>query len=138
MTEIQRADPRARRAALAYLVAAAAGGAGCLLVFELYGQSLWRWLLQAPRQDQLWFGALALVLLCLPLVLFAVWLWRYGVRVLRSDRHPPEGVLVVRDTPVARGTVARRYARLYQGLAALLAAAALIVAWIGWKLWRLQ
>lgn len=137
MTESQHADPRARKVALLYLVVATACGAGLLLLIQQYGPSLSRWLLRASRQDQLWFSALALLVLCLPLVLFAGWLWMYGVRVLRSDRHPPDGVKVVRDTPVARGSMARRYGRLYQTLAALLAAAAQIVAWNGWKLWRL-
>jgi hypothetical protein len=138
MTEVQRADRRARTVTVLSLLVATACGAVALLLAEEYGPSLSHWLRRAPRPHRLWFGVAALLVLCLPLLLFAMWLWSYALRVLRGNRHPPEGTRVVRDTPVARGAVARRYGRFYQALAGLLALSALAIAWLGWKLWRLH
>jgi hypothetical protein len=80
----------------------------------------------------------ALLVLCAPLLLLAAWMWTYGVRVLRANRHPPPGVRLVRDTAVSRGAAAGRYGRLYQVFAAVLVVATLIVVRLVWALWRLQ
>ena len=80
---------------------------------------------------------LAILVLCAPLVLIAAWIWMFGMRVLRQNRHPPEGAKLIRDTPVTRDA-ARRYGRLYQSLAALLAVAAVLVVGFAWTLWRLK
>ena len=66
----------------------------------------------------------------------AAWVWNFGVRVLRGNRHPPEGVKVIRDTLVSRGAAARLYGRLYQALAALLVIAGLSVLALFWMVWR--
>jgi hypothetical protein len=68
----------------------------------------------------------------------AAWVWSLGVRVLRGNRHPPEGVKVIRDTPVSRGAAARLYGRLYQGLAALFVLAGLSILGLLWMVWHLQ
>lgn len=45
------------------------------------------------------------------LVGMAVSLMRLGRRIRRSDRYPPPGMLVLRDTPLRTGAAARRMAR---------------------------
>jgi hypothetical protein len=138
MTEVQHADPRARRTAVAYVAVGAALGAGATFLFERHRQSLLSWLVGASPQVQAGVIGAALVALCVPLLLTAAWMWRYAVRVRRTNRHPPEGVKLVRDTPVCHGAAARRYGLLYQSLAALFVLAALAIAGLAWMLWRLR
>jgi len=52
-----------------------------------------------------WVGGLAFVGA-------AVWLWRLGQRVRRSGRYPPEGMKVIRDTPVRTGSDAQSVANV--------------------------
>ena len=138
MAEVQQADPRTRRFALLCLVLAAGLGTGALVLLDRYRQSLSSWFLGNERNAQLTIIVLALLLLLVPLLLMAGWVWRYGIRVLRGNRHPPQGVKVIRDTPVVHGAGARLYGRLYQALAAGFVLVALSVLWLFWVLWRLQ
>jgi hypothetical protein len=79
-----------------------------------------------------------LIVLCLlPLPIGAAWMWSFGARVVRGNRHPPEGTKLIRDTPVVRGAVARRHGRGYQALAGLFLFAFLSTLWALWQLWRL-
>jgi hypothetical protein len=137
MAEVQHADPRTRRATIAYVAVGTVVAAGALLLFESYRQSILSWLSGTSPQTQIGVICLALIVLCAPMLLIAAWTWRYGVRVLRTNRHPPEGARLVRDTTVARGAAARRYGRLYQSLATLFVLAALFIVGVAWALWRL-
>ena len=138
MAEIQQADPRSRRLALMCVAVAAVLGSAALILLESHRQSLLSWFQGSSSRAQVSIIVAALVLLLAPLFLMAAWVWNFGVRVLRGNRHPPEGVKVIRDTPVCRGAAARLYGRLYQALAALLVLAAFSVLWLSWMLWRLQ
>ena len=138
MAEIERADPGSRRFALVFLVIAAGLGTAALVVLDSYRQSLLSWFLAHEPNVQVTIVIVALLLLLMPLLLMAAWVWRYGGRVLRGSRHPPQGVKVIRDTPVRHGARARLYGRLYQALAAVLVLAASSVLWFSWMLWRLQ
>jgi hypothetical protein len=137
MAEVERADPGARRFALVCLAVAAGLGTGTLVLLDSYRQSLLSWFVAREPGVQVTLIAIALLLLLMPLLLMAGWVWRYGIRVLRDSRHPPLGVRVIRDTPVIRGAGARRYGRLCQALAAALVLAALSFLWFSWMLWRL-
>jgi hypothetical protein len=138
MAEIERADPGTRRFALVSLVIAAGLGTAALVVLDSFHQSLLSWFLAHEPDVRVTIIAIALLVLLMPLLLMAGWVWRYGGRVLRASRHPPQGVKVIRDTPVIHGARARLYGRLYQALAAVLVLAALSVLWVSWMLWRLQ
>jgi hypothetical protein len=138
MAEVQHADPRARRTAIVYAAVGLVLGAAALFLFESYQQSLLSWLAATSPRTQVGVICLAFLVLCAPLFLIAAWTWRYGVLVLRANRHPPEGVRLLRDTLVVHGAAARRYGRLYQGLAVLFAFAALFMIGVAWALWRLQ
>lgn len=137
MAEVQQADPGARRFALVCLAVAAGLGSGTLVLLDSYRRSLLSWFLAREPDVQVTLIAIALLLLLMPLLLMAGWVWRYGIRVLRGSRHPPLGVKVIRDTPVISGAGARLYGRLYQASAAALVLAALSVLWFSWMLWRL-
>jgi hypothetical protein len=138
MAQIQQADPGTRRFALVLLAATAVLGAGALALLDSYRQSLLSWFRAIESQVQLIIIVAALLVLLVPLLVMAAWVWSYGDRVLRDNRHPPEGVKVIRDTPVSHGAAARLYGRLYQGVAALFVLAALSVLWVSWMLWHLQ
>jgi hypothetical protein len=138
MTEVQQADPRTRRITLICLVAAAGLGGGALILLERYRQWLLSWFMAQEPAAQVCIIVTALLFLVVPLLLMGAWLWSYGVRVHRENRHPPEGVKVIRDTPVIHGAAARLHARLYQGLAALFVFAALFVMWVSSMLWRVR
>lgn len=138
MAEIQQADPRSRRFALMCIAVAAVLGSGALVLLESHRQSLLSWFQGSSSHAQASIIVAALVLLLAPLFLMAAWVWNFGVRVLRGNRHPPEGVKVIRDTPVSRGAAARLYGRLYQALAALLLLAGLSVLGLFWIVWRLK
>lgn len=136
MTEVQHADPRTRRNALLYVVVGAVLGSGALLIFERNRQSLLSWLLESSPETQAGIICLAILALGLPLALIAAWMWTYGVRILRADRHPLKEARLVRDTPVTHGAAARRYGRLYQSFAALFLLAALFLVGFAWMFWR--
>jgi hypothetical protein len=125
--EVQKADPGTRRFTLVCLVMATAVGSAAFVLLERHSQSLLSWLLTNEPHVQLSIIVVGLLLLLLPLLLTAAWMWRFGVRVLRGNRHPPEGMRVVRDTPVIHGAGARLYGRLYQALATLFVLTALSV-----------
>lgn len=138
MPQVQHADPGTRRLALVLLAVAAVLGAAALVLLERYRPSLLSWFLASGSEVRVAVMVVALILLLAPVFLMAASLWRYGLRVLRDERHPPEGVKVVRDTPVSHGAAARRYGRLYQALAASFVLAGLCVLWFSWVLWRLR
>src|SRR5689334_1869477 len=129
MTEIQQADPRARRAAIGCIAVGTILGAAAISLFESYRQSLF---------TRVGVVCLLLIALCTPMFLFAAWMWRYSVRIVRTNRHPPEGARLLRDTPVVRGATARRYGLLYKGLAVLFALAALFMAGATTALWHIS
>jgi hypothetical protein len=136
--QVQQADLGARRFTLMCLVVFAGLGTAAFVLLERYRPSLLSWFLANEPHVQVGILIVALLVLFVPLLLIAAWIWNFGGRVLRGGRHPPEGVKVIRDTPVIHGAAARRYGRLYQALAALCALAALSVLWFSWMLWRLQ
>ena len=107
-------------------------------MFDRYRQWLLFWFRANEPHMQVGLIVAALLLLLMPLLLIAAWVWSYGVRVHRESRHPPEGVKVIRDTPIIQGVAARLHGRFYQALAALFVFAALSVMWVSWMLWRLQ
>ena len=62
----------------------------------------------------------------------AFWLFRRGLRIRRLERMPLPGTFVLRDTPVRRGTAARRAGVLIMACAILIAGAGLGLALIPW------
>lgn len=80
---------------------------------------------------------LVLVVGLAPLLAGASWLWAFGARVIRGNRHPTEDTRVIHDTPVVLGTAARVRGRVYQAIAALFYLVAVSGFWVLWKLWIL-
>lgn len=136
MEEIQRADPGVRRMAVRFLVIAATAGGGVLFLLDHYRQPLLAWALA----DSFRAKAAVLFLVAIgtaPLPIAAAYLWRLGSKVVRGNRHPPESVKLIRDTPCIYGAAARRLGRFYQALGAMFLFSFGCILWILWRLWHL-
>ncbi len=67
-------------------------------------------------------------------VLVAAFLAWQGVRSLSSGRSPPPGSWIIRGRPVYSGRTAVRVGRVLIAAALLLAAATVVMLWLGWRL----
>ncbi len=67
-------------------------------------------------------------------VLVAAFLAWQGVRSLTTGRSPPPGSWVIRGRPVYAGRTALRVGRILIAAAVLLAAATVVMLWLGWRL----
>ena len=140
MTEIQRADPKSRRQALVVTLVGALIGAVLIMVFTQYRPELGAWLGDTPPETRKRFGIVLAVMGALGgalLLGLAVYLWFFGRRVIRAQRFPLAGSLVVRDTPVLRDRAAIRRGRLFEALAVAFFVAALGYLFALWRLWSL-
>jgi hypothetical protein len=63
-----------------------------------------------------------------PPLALAIYLWRFGNRVIASARFPPPGTRLVRDAPVITGKSAQSRGRALRMFAATLAVSALLIA----------
>jgi hypothetical protein len=130
--ELRKADPAARRKALLLWGAGTLVGALLIAAQGWYRGPLESWILadrgRAAGRAALLLGGAA-TLLIVPLVAFAVYVWRLGARVIAFREFPPPGQPVIRDTPILRGDDAHRHGRGLRAIAIvmLVAAAALIV-----------
>jgi hypothetical protein len=135
--EIQHADPRARRLAILLVVGATLLGSISIALAQTYRPALLEWITRDPgRMDlrlTLISGVLALGVVG-PLAAFAVYLLSIGNRIVRTERFPPPGVAMTRDTIVVSGAHARRRGRMMQLLAVILV---LLASGFAIALWRL-
>jgi len=110
MTGLQKADAGVRRQALVFVVVGALAGILLMVAVERYRLPLQDWLLSDPAQlarRLVLLARLAAALLSAPLLGFAIYLWSFGVRVMRMRRYPPPGCRVIRDTPILQGQAAQ-------------------------------
>ena len=133
--EIQKADPHARRKALwIILIGTIVGAIGIILLksqLHLFEQWLGNDSHLALERLKLALAVIA-ILTAVPLLGLAIYIWRLGTRIIKTQRFPPPGMTVVRDTPVLTGNAARLRARVMQtfaGITALMALALPIVLW---------
>ncbi|MHC1743223.1 MAG: hypothetical protein AB9873_09365 [Syntrophobacteraceae bacterium] len=136
MNEIRKADSGARRNALLMLIGSCLIGALLLAVFQHYRLPLRDWILADPTAvaERARLVLLSLtVLISVPLLGFAAYLWSLGGRVQQAGEFPPPGFRVLRDTEVLTGGAAASKARLLRGLALILALASM---GMGVLLWR--
>jgi hypothetical protein len=140
MTEIRKADPRARRQAAWLLIAGTLVGVLLILGFGRYSRSLRTWIKADPAAaaDRLTLALVGLsIVLSAPAIAFAVYLWALGGRVLRAEEFPPPGYRVIRDTPVVGGQGARVRGYAFRILAACLVVTTLLLWLMLWRLARL-
>jgi Na+/phosphate symporter len=137
MSEVQKADPEARRKALLLIVFGAAIGGLLIAGFMHFGELLRDWILSDPAETA--FRArlaicLMVALLALPLVGLAVYVWLIGARVLRTQRFPPPGLRVLHDTPVVSGSAAVTRGHAIQIVAVCLGVGAAVFCLFFWWL----
>jgi len=135
MNEIQKADPDARRRAILVVIFAAALGGLLISGFEHFREPFREWLVSDPaetaRRARLALSVSILVL-SVPAIVFAIFLWLFGAKVLRAQQFPPPGFRVVRDTPVVRGAAAVTRGHAIQILAACLGVGAGVLCLFIW------
>jgi hypothetical protein len=120
MTEVQHADPTARRNAFILVVGMIA------FAFPIY-MAVHEWIaevrLRSP-EDALKALVTALKVITFSagagIALLSAYLWVLGVKVRRFQRFPPPNTKVVRDTPVLLGSAAQRRAIALQITAGIL------------------
>jgi len=136
---IQKADPEARRRAILAVIFCAAVGGLLIAGFDHFGEPFRAWLssdtAETAGRARLAIYLSALVL-SVPLIAFAAYLWLLGARVLRAQRFPPPGFRVIRDTPVIGGPAAETRGQVIQVLALCLGLAAALLWLFFWWLAR--
>lgn len=137
MNEVRKADPAARRQAILAIVLGTAVGGLLIAGFEHFREPFREWLMSEPaetaRRAKLAIYASAVVL-CVPVIVFAIYLWRLGAKVLRAQQFPPPGFRVIRDTPVVGGQDAVTRGHVLQVLAVCLGAGGAVLCWFFWWL----
>jgi hypothetical protein len=136
MRHIQKADPAVRRQAILLVVFIAAAGGLLIAGFEHFREPFHEWLTSEPaetaRRAKLAMRVSVFVL-TVPVIVFAIYLWRLGARVLRARQFPPPGFRVLRDMPVVEGHGATTRGHVIQILAVCLGiGAALLWMFIWW------
>ena len=107
--EIVRADPRARKTALAVVVSSAIIGSAGIGWLQ---PAIERWTLtsNAPLPADLrlacWIFLGLVTLMALPVIAFGVYAIRIGKRVQEEERYPPFKMKLVRDTRLLMGPAA--------------------------------
>lgn len=135
--EIHAADPRARRTAIALLVAGLIVGTALLLFFDRARPEIARWIL-ADKQQVAFRARIVLsvvaVIVVGPLVGFAAYFFRLGAATVRSARFPPPGTAMLHDTRVIAGDAAHTRGRVLQAVSVMLVVLALAIAVLLWTL----
>ena len=139
---LQGADSATRRRVVKLLALAAFSGSLVSIGVAHYREAVHEWALSDAADPggrvQVLF-VLASAMLSLPLLAFAVYLWRLGARVQFAKRFPPPGYRVIRDTPVLVGKAAVTRARSLKLLAlCLMVAAALLLVALRRLAWILR
>ena len=129
MSEIQSADPKARKQALRLIAVLAVVGTLVLLLSGIYQPQLEAWLVSdtVHLQTRLSWIFSVLIVSLFPLLFAVIYIWRMGSAVSRARRFPPPGFAVVKDTQVVEGRKARSRGILLNVLAVLLGAGTLAV-----------
>lgn len=134
MDETQRADPDARRTALTIVGWGAVAGVVVLGIAERLRPEFEAWLEQASSARLTIVSAGVTILVAGPLLGLAAYLLHLGQRIVSAERYPPPGLRRIRDTRVLTGPAASRRGRLIQLLAIVLDMAALLLAFLLWRL----
>ena len=134
MSQIQPADPSARRKTILLIAVATVVGALLILAFESYRPDLEKWFLEEPQRirEKLNWTLIAFAILSIPLFLGAIYIWRIGQSVIESRRFPPPGMAVVIDTPITTGAKAIFKGRLLKFISLFLITSAIFIPLVLW------
>jgi hypothetical protein len=134
MSDIQRADPRARRIALIIVAAAFFLGGIAVPLANMFGPAIDAWF--AADLENRAAGALRLMALVVSgsAILIAAYVWWIGHRMVRSRRYPPPGLAVLHDTAVLTGDSAASRGRLMRIIALAIGISGILLAVFLWRL----
>ncbi|MBL1142696.1 MAG: hypothetical protein HND53_11755 [Proteobacteria bacterium] len=129
MTEIQKADPTARKKALFIIIIGGSVGALFLFLCSIYKVDIYNWLDNNLEflLDHSSYVLFVLFILFSPLIIFSVYFYKFSLRIINDERMPPDNYPVVRDTKVFTGSQALSRARLLQLFSLLLIIIAIVV-----------
>jgi hypothetical protein len=123
-----QADPAARRTAVILVVVIAVIGGLLIFAAGAARPHVQAWVEEDLRSRlTIVIAALTFVASGPPLAL-AVYLWRFGTRVIDTARFPPPEARVMSDTPILTGESARARGRMLRIFSALVAAGAILIA----------
>ena len=92
------------------------------------------WVLEDPHtRAPLALGLLG-ALLAVPLVIFAVYIFRLATRAIEQQQFPPAGYRMLRTVEPVTGVAAERQGRIVRAMAILLIAGAIALAALLWRL----
>jgi hypothetical protein len=128
VAEIQKADPHAVRIVVAVIASATLLGVVLINATEELHPEVQAWIRQDVRVRVPMALAVVTLITVGPVVGVAAYLWRFGQRMIRTRRYPPEGFRMVRDTQVVTGDAAIRQGRLVLGLATIIGVTSVVLA----------
>ena len=135
-TDIQRADPQARRKA-AILLTGTVIVLGTIIFLALdYQEGFEAWLSEDDGQfrHRVEIIIAGFALAAIPVMVASTYLWRFGRRVVDAQRFPPPNTPVTRDTRIVTGATAVLRGRLLEGIATLTAIVSIGVPVVLWLL----
>ena len=138
MGTVQKADPAARRKALAIVCAGVLLGFCAIGLFEIFASDI----IALIQRNLHLFSANPLVVLSIsmaflsPLLAGCICFLILGNRTVRAQRFPPPGCPVVRDTPVLEGASGVRRGRIMQLLSVILLLCIMTVPFWVWGVFR--
>ena len=134
---IQKADPRARLTAVVLILVIGVAGTVLISVTNTYLAGLAA-LAESQPDAALARGALVFKVVGiaggLGLMLLAAYVAHLAARVRRSERFPPPGVRVVRDTRILEGYRAKRRGDIGLLLAVVVAACGIVLPVLIWRI----
>ena len=135
--QIQKADPRARMTAVVLILVIGVAGAALISATNTYLAGLAA-LAEMQPEAAIARGAFVFKLVALAgglgLMLLAAYVAHLAARVRRSERFPPPGVRVVRDTRILEGYRAKRRGDIGLLLAVVVAACGIVLPVLIWRL----
>ena len=137
MPDIQKADPNAIRVAVAIVASATLLGIVAINVTDGFRSELAAWVRQDVGRRVPMVIAGVTLLTVGPVLGVAGYLWCFGQRMIRTQRYPPEGFRMIRDTPIVTGHSAIRQGRVVTGLAAGIGVAGMLLAIVLWRVFLL-
>ena len=131
MTAVQKADPGARRKAIILVSVLSALGGILIVLFESNQQVISELLEMNLATNSRVLNAVLLMMLA-PQFFVTYYLFAFGRRIVRTQRFPPPGQSVVRDTKIILSNEAVRRGRVLQCLA--VASAVICMMFVVWWL----
>lgn len=122
MHGLQVADHRVRRFALILIAGAVFLGLFLVLLVEKNGLAIENWFLSKAHNflEYPELAAFVFFIMVLPIAGISIYFWRFGSSAVASERFPPQGATVLRDTIVRIGKQGIRRGRILQILSAML------------------